>query len=92
MRPMFGPLVPNTGVTFVSEASISTGTVQKYGLKKTVLAVKGCRNIGKKDMKFNDVMPKMKVDPESYRVEADGVHCTCEPAETLPLSQAQYVY
>ena len=28
--------------------------------------VKNCRNIGKKDMKFNDAMPEMKVDPESY--------------------------
>ena len=29
-------------------------------------AVKGCRTIGKKDMKWNDAMPKMKVDPERY--------------------------
>lgn len=28
--------------------------------------VKGCRKIGKKDMKYNDIMPKMKVDPERY--------------------------
>jgi len=28
--------------------------------------VKNCRSIGKKDMKYNDVMPKMKVDPETY--------------------------
>ena len=43
-------------------------------------------------MKFNDVRPKMKVDPESYRVEADGVHATCEAATALPLTQAAYVY
>ena len=43
-------------------------------------------------MKYNDTMPKMKVDPENYRVEADGVHMTCEAAESLPLSQASYVY
>jgi hypothetical protein len=28
--------------------------------------VKDCRKIGKKDMKYNDSMPKMKVDPERY--------------------------
>lgn len=54
--------------------------------------MKNCRKIGKKDMKYNDAMPKMSVDPESYRVEADGVHMVCEAAETLPLSQAAYVY
>lgn len=43
-------------------------------------------------MRFNDAMPRMKVDPESYTVEADGKICTAEPAETLPLTQAFYVY
>ncbi len=28
--------------------------------------MKNCRSVGKKDMKYNDVMPKMKVDPETY--------------------------
>ena len=44
------------------------------------------------DMKFNDAMPKMKVDPESYRVEADGVHMTAEPAETVAVAQGYYIY
>ena len=66
MRPMFAPLVPSTSITFVSQASIESGVVKGYGLKKRVEAVKGCRKIGKKDMKYNDVMPKMKVDPERY--------------------------
>jgi len=51
---------------FVSQASIKLGIVETYGIKKRVEAVKNCRNIGKKDMKYNNAMPKMKVDPESY--------------------------
>lgn len=82
MRPMFAvspsqidpgsadfylqAFVPQTSVMFVSEASIECGAVATYNLKKRVEAVKNCRNIGKKDMKYNNVMPKMKVDPESY--------------------------
>ena len=54
--------------------------------------MRGCRTVGKKDMKYNDEMPKMRVDPESYRVEADGVLCKAEPAEWLPLSQGSYIY
>ena len=92
MRPMFAPLVPRTSITFVSQASIKSGVVGSYGLQKRVEPVKDCRTIGKKDMKYNDTMPKMKVDPESYKVEADGVHCTAEPALTLPLTQQYYVY
>lgn len=51
---------------FVSQASISQGVVQSYNLRKRIEPVRNCRNVGKKDMKFNDVMPKMKVDPERY--------------------------
>jgi urease len=89
---MFAPLVPSTSVLFVSAASIESGNIASYGLKKRVEAVKGCRTIGKKDMKYNAVMPKMTVDPENYRVEADGVHCTAEAATSLPLTQSFYVY
>ena len=66
MRPMFGAFVPRQSITFVSQASIESGTVAKYGLRKRVEPVKNCRNIGKRDMKFNDIMPRMKVDPERY--------------------------
>ncbi|KAF1955243.1 urease [Byssothecium circinans] len=92
MRPMFAPLVPSSSITFVSQASIDFGVVASYGLRKRVEAVKNCRKIGKKDMKFNDTRPKMKVDPETYRVEADGMVCEAEPAETLPLTQGYFVY
>ncbi len=61
MRPMFAPLVPRTSITFVSQASITNGIVASYGLFKRIEPVKNTRRIGKKDMKFNDVMPKMKV-------------------------------
>lgn len=89
---MFGAFIPQTSLTFVSQASIDSGVVDSYGLKKRIEPVKNCRKISKKDMKLNDLMPKMKVDPESYRVEADGLHCTVEPADRLPLSQEYYVY
>ncbi|ORY57207.1 uncharacterized protein BCR38DRAFT_449913 [Pseudomassariella vexata] len=91
-RPMFAPFVPPTSVLFVSQVSIDSGAVAKYGLRKRVEAVHGCRTISKRDMKFNDVMPKMRVDPERYTVEADDVVCTAEPADELPLTQAWFVY
>jgi urease len=59
-------MVPSTSVTFVSKASIDSGRIQSYNLRKRIEAVKNCRNITKKDMKYNDAMPKMKVDPERY--------------------------
>ena len=58
--------MPESSITFVSKASVDTGTVQSYKLRKRIEAVKHCRNISKKDMKYNDLTPKMKVDPELY--------------------------
>lgn len=89
---MFAQYVPETSVLFVSQASIDSGAVASYGLKKKFSAVKGCRTVGKKDMKFNDAMPKMRVDPERYTVEADGNVCEAEPSTELPLAQSWYVY
>jgi urease alpha subunit len=58
-----------------------------YGLTKQIEAVHGCRAIGKRDMKWNDEMPKITVDPETYEVRADGQLLVCEPAKLLPLAQ-----
>ncbi|KAI1209247.1 urease [Annulohypoxylon truncatum] len=91
-RPMFAPLVPQTSVLFVSQASLPRTTSATYGLRKRVEAVRNCRRVGKKDMRFNDTMPAMRVDPERYVVEADGVVCAAEPAETLPITQGFFVY
>jgi len=56
-------------------------------LRKRLYAVRGCRGLGKRDMKLNDALPKLEVDPESYEVRADGELLRCEPAERLPLTQ-----
>ncbi len=88
---MFAPLVPQSSLLFVSQASLPHVTAT-YGLRKRIEAVRNCRGVSKKDMRFNDAMPKMRVDPERYTVEADGVLCTAAPAEVLPLTQAWFVY
>jgi len=89
---MFAPLVPRSKILWVSQASVESGTVARYGLRSRVEPVRNCRRIGKRDMQFNDARPRMRVDPEQYTVEADGVVCTAEPAETLPLTQQFFVY
>src|SRR5205814_1985449 len=39
-------------------------------LSKRIVPVRNCRGIGKRDMKLNDALPKMSVDPETYEVRA----------------------
>lgn len=95
MRPMFaslGKAVGHTSIAFVSQAAVEHDTVSGYGLSKRIDAVKNCRGIGKADMKLNDATPAIDVDPETYRVTADGEPLTCEPAERLPLTQRYFMF
>ncbi|RYZ36512.1 MAG: urease subunit alpha [Myxococcaceae bacterium] len=90
MRPMFGARGRARGATsiaFVSGRALAEGTVQSLGLTKRLSAVVGCRKLGKKDMRLNDALPVITVDPETYEVRADGELLRCEPATWLPLAQ-----
>ncbi|KAJ2934708.1 hypothetical protein H1R20_g2418, partial [Candolleomyces eurysporus] len=94
-KPMWGSKPGSASlnsVAFVSQISISSGTIASYGLKKRVEAVRGCRKVTKKDMKWNDATPKMSVDPESYEVRADGELLDIEPAERLPLGKVYNLF
>ncbi len=90
MRPMFGALGRATGATsiaFVSRRALDEGGLGTLGLSKRLVAVKGCRGIGKRDMVHNGALPAITVDPETYEVRADGVLLRCDPATTLPLAR-----
>jgi len=90
MRPMFGAFGSAAGpisISFVSGLCKEKGVLSSAGLTKRIEAVRGCRNLGKKDMKWNDAMPRITVDPETYEVRADGELLVCEPATVLPLAQ-----
>ncbi len=89
-RPMygaFGGAIGATSVAFVSQRALEEGFVAALGLDKRLVAIRGCRSVKKADMKWNDALPKITVDPETYEVRADGELLRCEPAAKLPLSR-----
>lgn len=89
-QPMFaahGKAKYNTSLTFVSKAAMEGNIKEKLGLEKTVVPVGNCRTITKNDMKLNSAAPEITVDPETYKVTADGVEITSKPAKKLPLTQ-----
>jgi urease subunit alpha len=94
-RPMFGAFggaIAPTSITFMSQASLATGMPEKLGLRKMTVAVRNCRQIGKKDMIHNSATPKIEVDPETYEVRVDGEVIGCEPAQVLPLAQRYFLF
>ncbi|TMH16702.1 MAG: urease subunit alpha [Betaproteobacteria bacterium] len=93
-RLMFGAFgkALQTSVTFVSQAALNNGAVAKLGLSKPLVAVSETRKLGKRDMKLNDALPAIEVDPETYAVRADGALLTCEPAKVLPMAQRYFLF
>lgn len=95
MRPMFGAFGKAgraNSIAFVSKAALDNGVKTLYGLDKRVEAVDNVRKLSKLDMKLNDALPEITVDPETYTVTADGEVLTCAAATTVPLSRNYFLF
>ena len=94
-RPQFaahGKARAKTCVTFVSAVSLEEGLAETLNVSKRLVAVKDTRNVSKHDLIFNASCPDIQIDPESYRVTADGEELTCEPLEEVPLGQRYFLF
>ncbi|MCD7824554.1 MAG: urease subunit alpha [Clostridiaceae bacterium] len=87
-----GEAVNKTSITFVSQYAYDHQIKESLGLKKIVLPVKNCRNIGKKDMVYNNTIADIQVDPETYTVTVDGEEIGCEPAAELSLARRYFLF
>jgi urease subunit alpha len=94
-RPQFGAAgkaLFETSLTFVSQSAARADVASSLGLQKKTSAVKGIRQLSKADMKLNDATPKIEVNPENYKVYADGQLLECEPATILPMAQRYFLF
>jgi urease subunit alpha len=94
-RPMFGSYggaMAKSSLTFVSQAGLSAGVGERFGLHKPLVAVQGCRGVTKAHMVHNSLLPKMEIDPQTYAVRADGQLLICEPASVLPMAQRYFLF
>jgi urease subunit alpha len=92
-RPQFashGRAKYGTSLTFVSEAGLRSGKLP--AISKKLSTVKNTRSVTKRDLLWNDALPKIEVDPETYTVKADGRILTCEPAKVLPMAQRYFLF
>src|SRR3989344_4610700 len=94
-RPMFGAFggaIAKTSLTFVSQAGLAAGIGERFGLRKTLSAVRNIRSVRKQHMVHNSYTPKMEIDAQTYSVRADGQLLTCEPATVLPMAQRYFLF
>jgi urease subunit alpha len=94
-RPMFGAFggaLTRGSLTFVSQAGLSGGIKDRFGLAKPLAAIKNVRGIRKQHMRLNSYLPTMEIDAQTYTVRADGQLLTCEPAVKLPMAQRYFLF
>ncbi|WP_374669509.1 urease subunit alpha [Ramlibacter sp.] len=94
-RPMFGSYggaLASGSITFLSQAAMAAGVKERYGLAKTVSAVKNIRSVRKQHLIHNTYVPKMEIDAQTYAVRADGVLLTCEPVAVQPMAQRYFLF
>ncbi len=94
-RPQFaahGRARYSTSVTFVSDAALRNGSLGHLGLGKRLAAVRNTRHVSKRNLIWNDALPHIEVDPETYTVKADGRELRCNPAASLPMAQRYFLF
>ncbi len=92
-RPQYGYFGRNPrrlAYSFVTQAAIDAGLADRIE-SQPLLPVKRTRTISKRDMVWNDALPNIEIDPESYKVYMNGERITVKPAKTLPLTQLYYL-
>jgi urease subunit alpha len=92
MFAAYGAALPNTSVSFVSQAALGADIGAAFGLHKHLVAVRDTRGVRKANLIHNAYQPHMEVDPQTYAVRADGVLLQCEPAAELPLAQRYFLF
>lgn len=94
-RPMFGAIgraPAANSLNFTSEAAIEDGLPERLGLGKEFVPIKNTRRVGKADMRENDALTRVEVDPDTFTVTVDGEVVEPSPATELPMAQRYFLF
>ncbi|MFF8541187.1 urease subunit alpha [Streptomyces werraensis] len=94
-RPMFGAIgraPAANSVNFVAQAALDAGLPDRLGLGKRWAVIDSTRAVTKADMRENDTLPDVRIDPDSFAVRIDGELVEATPAKELPLAQRYFLF
>ncbi|MEQ8147924.1 urease subunit alpha [Streptomyces sp. OP7] len=94
-RPMFGAIgraPAANSVNFVAREALDAGLPDRLGLGKRWAVIDSTRSVTKADMRENDALPDVRIDPDSFAVRIDGELVEATPAEELPLAQRYFLF
>ncbi|GAB2812482.1 urease subunit alpha [Streptomyces daliensis] len=94
-RPMFGSTgsAPQANsLNFVTGTALEDGLPERLGLGKRFAAIRDTRPVTKADMRENDALPDVKVDPDTFTVTIDGESVAPAPVAELPMAQRYFLF
>ncbi|MFI1159003.1 urease subunit alpha [Streptomyces sioyaensis] len=94
-RPMFGATGKAPGsnsVNFVSPQALDDALPERLPLAKRYEAICSTRGVTKADMRNNDALPRVQVDPDTFTVTIDGEVVEPAPAAELPMAQRYFLF
>ena len=89
-RPMFGAFgqaLPESCISFVSNAACCNGIKERLCLDRMVKPVRRTRQLTKYDMVLNGGTPQIDVNPETFEVLVNSVRAYVKPAKEVSLGQ-----
>ncbi|MGW8973667.1 urease subunit alpha [Streptomyces platensis] len=94
-RPMFGATGRAPGsnsVNFVAPQALADGLPERLPLGKSFEAIHSTRGVTKADMRNNDALPRVQVDPDTFTVTIDDEVVEPRPAAELPMTQRYFLF
>ncbi|MEU4098160.1 urease subunit alpha [Streptomyces sp. NPDC026673] len=94
-RPMFGAIggaPAANSCTFVTQTALDDGLAERLALGKRFLPIRDTRRVTKADMRENDAMPRVEIDPDTFTVRIDGDVVEPAPAVELPMAQRYFLF
>jgi len=79
-------------VTFVSQAALDDGLVERLGLARRLVASADTRSREKTDLPENGAMPSITVHPDTFAVRIDGELIEERPVAELPMAQRYFLF
>ncbi|MFJ8672168.1 urease subunit alpha [Streptomyces sp. NPDC093589] len=94
-RPMFGATGRAPGsnsLNFVSQQALEDDLPERLPLAKAFEAIRSTRGVTKADMRGNDALPRVHVDPDTFTVRIDDEVVEPAPAAELPMAQRYFLF
>jgi urease subunit alpha len=94
-RPMFGAIgraPAANSFNFVTQTALDDGLEERLALGKKLVPIRNTRAVTKADMRENDALPRVEVDPDTFTVRIDGDVIDPAPAAELPMAQRYFLF